>query len=106
LTITAPVSQPSNAAALVITAAATVNGIPVSLSTNVTLNVQPITTSFIGRTVVDNTANTSLAGVTVTMVGQNGSGAATTCTGSTVSDASGNFALTGLAPACLGPQLV
>ena len=55
---------------------------------------------------MDNTANTSLAGVVVTMVGQNGAGVATGCTGSVTSDGSGNFALTNLPSACLGPQLI
>ena len=106
LTLTAPSTQATTSATLVITAAATVDGIAESLSTDVGLNVQPITTSFIGRTVVDDTTNTSIAGVTVSMVGLDGSGHKTACTGSTISDASGNFALTNLSSACIGPQLV
>ena len=106
LTITAPANQATSTANLAIGATATVDGLTVPAAANVTLNVTPISTSFIGRTVVDDGTNTSLVGVTVTMVGQNGSGSATSCTGSTTSDGSGNFALTNLPPTCLGPQLV
>ena len=83
-----------------------IDGIPVSQSTTAALAVTAPTTSFLGRTVVDNTTQTPLVGVTVTMVGQNGGGSATGCTGSAVSDAAGNFALTNLASNCLGPQLI
>ena len=106
LTITAPANQTTNTANLAITASAVVDGIAVPAGTTATLNVTPVTTSFLGRTVVDNSANTSLAGVTVTMVGQNGAGTATGCTGTTTSDGSGNFALTNLPASCLGPQLI
>ncbi len=106
LTITAPSNQTTNTANLAITASATVNNIAVPAGTTATLNVTPVTTSFLGRTVVDNSSHTSLAGVTVTMVGQNGAGTATGCTGTTTSDGSGNFALTNLPAACLGPQLI
>ena len=106
LTITAPANQTTTTATLTINGSATVDGLPVPAATTAMLNVMPITTSFIGRTVVDNSPNTSLVGVTVTMLGQNGAGQATGCTGSTVSDGSGNFALTNLPSACLGPQLV
>lgn len=106
LTISAPSNQATNTASLVISASAVVDGIAEPAATNVTLNVTPITTSFLGRTVVDDAANTSLVGVTVSMIGQDGSGHATACTGSTVSDGSGNFALTNLPTACLGPQLI
>ena len=49
---------------------------------------------------------TPLAGVTVTMLGLNGGGGQTGCTGATVSDAAGNFALTNLPAQCVGPQLI
>jgi RHS repeat-associated protein len=106
LTITAPAGQKPSSTSLVIGAAATVDGIAESISTGVTLNVQAVTTSFIGRTVVDDGKNTALAGVTVTMLGLDGSGNKTPCTGQTISDGSGNFALTQLAAGCIGPQLV
>ena len=62
--------------------------------------------SFIGRAVVDDGKNTALVNVTVTMLGLDGAGNKTPCTGETVSDASGNFALTQLPAGCIGPQLV
>jgi RHS repeat-associated protein len=106
LTITAPANQAANTAPMVITGSTTVDGIPVTNSANISLNVTPITTSFIGRTVVDDSAETSLASVKVTMLGKDGGGSNTGCTGSVFSDGSGNFALTGLSSSCIGPQLV
>ena len=55
---------------------------------------------------MDDALETPLGGVTVTMLGKNGNGGTTTCSGTTVSDQAGNFALTGLGPGCTGPQLV
>ena len=106
LTLAAPANQPVATSTVMVSAAATVNGIPVSQSATAGLAVMAPTTSFLGRTVVDNQAQTPLVGVVVSMVGQNGGGVATGCTGSTVSDAAGNFALTNLAANCLGPQLI
>jgi RHS repeat-associated protein len=106
LTITAPANQPTNTATLAINANATVDGIAVPAAATATLNVLPITTSFLGRTVVDDGTNTSLVGVTVSMMGLDGSGNKTGCAGSTTSDGSGNFALTNLPASCIGPQLI
>lgn len=106
LTLSAPSGQPTVSSALTLTAAATVNGLPVSSSANVTLNVTPITTSLIGRTVVADALETPLAGVTVSMLGKDGDGNATNCGNSAVSDSAGNFALTNLPAGCVGPQLV
>ena len=106
LTLTAPANQAVATSTLTVSAAATVDGIPVSHSTTASLAVTAPTTSFLGRTVVDNSTQTPLVGVVVSMVGQDGSGNHTACTGSTVSDAAGNFALTNLAANCLGPQLI
>ena len=106
LTLSAPSSQAVSSSTLTVSASATVDGLPLSQSTTAALNVTAPTTSFLGRTVVSNTAETPLVGVSVYMVGQDGAGNATGCTGSTVSDAAGNFALTNLAANCIGPQLV
>jgi RHS repeat-associated protein len=106
LTITAPSNQSTNTATLAINASATVDGLAVPAAATATLNVMPISTSFLGRTVVDDGSNTSLAGVVVTMVGMDGAGNKTSCTGSTTSDGSGNFAFTNLPAGCLGPQLI
>lgn len=106
LEVQAPANQASGLSALTITASSVVDGINLTSSAQATLNVVPITTSFVGRTVVDDTLQTSLAGVTVTMLGKNGNGQNTGCSGQTVSDSAGNFALTGLPATCAGPQLV
>ncbi len=106
LTLTAPAGQPTGPAMLTVTASATVNGIVETGSANLALTVQAPTTSFVGRTVVSNTQETPIAGVTVSMTGMDGSQNMTGCSGTTVSDAAGNFALTNLSGSCTGPQLI
>jgi RHS repeat-associated protein len=106
LTLTAPARQALGAATLHVSAASTVTGIPFSESGTATLVVQPLTTSFIGRTVVDNDQQTPLAGVTIMFLGKNGSGGATGCSGTTRSDGAGNFALANLPSNCVGSQMV
>jgi RHS repeat-associated protein len=106
LTVTASPSLPDGASTLSVTAAATVGGIPVAQSASPVLNVMPMTTSFLGRTVVSDTVETPLGGVTVTMLGKDGNGGTTGCTGTTVSDAAGNFLVNNLSALCIGPQLV
>ena len=83
-----------------------VSGIYVVQSTPLTLNVQSVTTSFLGRTVIGNSSETPLAAVTIKMLGLDENGNTTGCTGSTVSDGGGNFLLNNLPALCIGPQLV
>ena len=106
LTLTAPTNQGLGSSSLTVTSTATVDGMPLSSTVGVQMAVQSPTTSFIGRTVVDDAVQTPLASVTVTMLGKNGSGGTTGCTGSVVSDAAGNFALQSLPGSCVGLQLV
>jgi RHS repeat-associated protein len=107
LTLTAPASQPIANASLGISAAATVDGMPVTQGASVSLSTVVPTTSLIGRTVVSDSPETPLAGVTITTLDKDGNGNITGCTGqTTVSDAAGNFALTNLPMACTGPQLI
>ncbi|HUB82251.1 MAG TPA: RHS repeat-associated core domain-containing protein [Bryobacteraceae bacterium] len=106
LTLTAPGNQAIASMNLSITAAASVQGLPVSQSATVSLAVVAPTTSLIGRTVVSDPSQTPLAGVTVSSLGQDGNGNSTGCMGfSTISDAAGNFAISNLPQACTGPQL-
>jgi len=106
LTLTAPGNQPIGTSALTITAAATVSGLPVTQTGNVSLSITAPTTSFVGRVVVSDSLETPLTGVTVTMLGKDGNGNTTGCTGGAVSDGAGNFLLANLPPTCAGPQLV
>lgn len=106
LTITTPAAQTIGASELTISAAATVDGIAINQSATVTLNVTTVTTSFMGRTVVADAEQTPLAGVTITMLGRDGDGNTTQCSGTTVSDAAGNFMLTNLPEGCAGLQLI
>lgn len=106
LTLTAPAVQPLGTAPITVAASANVGGIPVSQSAVAQLTVQAPSTSFVGRIVVSDALQTPIAGVTVAMLGRNGSGGTTGCTGTTRSDDAGNFALTNLPASCTGPQLV
>jgi YD repeat-containing protein len=106
LTLTAPANQPVSTATLSVSATATVSGIALTQSASAALAITAPTTSFVGRTVGADSLETPLAGVTVTMLGLNGGGSTTDCSGNTVSDAAGNFALTNLPAGCIGPQLV
>jgi RHS repeat-associated protein len=106
LSITVPISQPLTTTPLSIAATANVNGITVTQATSVTLSVQPVTTAFLGQAVIADVLQTPLAGVTITMLGRDGNGNPTGCTGETVSDAAGNFALTNLPNQCAGGQLI
>lgn len=106
LTITAPNNQPTTTATLSLSATATVDGIALTQTGSATLNIRPITTSFLGRTVVADTLQTPLAGVTVKFLGRNSSGNPTNCSSQTVSDGAGNFAFTNLPAGCTGEQLI
>ena len=107
LTLSAPATQPTATANLSITASATVGGLQVSQSVPVSVMITAPTTSFLGRTVVSNSAETPLAGVTIKTLGQDGNGNTTGCTShATTSDAAGNFLLTNLPAQCTGPQLI
>jgi hypothetical protein len=66
-----------------------------------TLEILPVTTSFVGRTVVADDLQTPLAGVSISLVGRDGNNSATGCFGETVSDAAGNFMFTNLPPECM-----
>ena len=55
---------------------------------------------------ISDAGETPLAGVTVTMLGKDGNGGTTGCSGNAVSDAAGNFLLTNLSATCGGPQLI
>jgi RHS repeat-associated protein len=106
LTLTAPAGQAAGPANLNISASATVDGIPLAHSAGVQLNIVTPTTTFVARTVVDSPLQTPIAGVTLTMLGKDGNGGVTGCTGTGVSDAAGNVALRNLPPSCVGRQLI
>ena len=72
LTLTAPAKQPFATSSLSISAAATVEGLPVTQSATVSLSVVAPTTTLMGRTVVSDPLQTPLAGVTITTLGLDG----------------------------------
>jgi RHS repeat-associated protein len=106
LTVTAPASQPVGLANLTVSASATVDGLALSQTSSVQANIIGPTTSFTGRAVVDDPLQTPIAGVSTTMLGTNGAGGTTGCTGTGRSDAAGNFLLQNLSNNCTGPQLI
>jgi len=106
LTISAPAGQALGNATLTISASATVDGIPTTQSTAVSLAVVAATTSLIGRTVESDNNETPIPGITITMLGVDDAGNRTGCSGQAKSDAAGNFALLNLSTSCLGRQLV
>jgi len=106
LTLAAPAGQAVGSATLTISAAASVQGIAETQSASATLMVLAASTGFTGRTVVDDTIETPIAGVTVTFLGVDDNATPTGCTGTTRSDAAGNFLFVNLPAACVGRQLV
>ncbi len=106
LTLTVPAGTAPASWPLTLTASATVDGLALAESVAVALTVEPLTTSFLGRTVVADPEQTPLAGITVSMLGRDGQGNPTGCAGQTLSDAAGNFALINLPAECVGPQLI
>jgi RHS repeat-associated protein len=106
LTVSAPATQPTGSSTLTISAAATVDGIPSTQTANVSLSVQPVTTSFFGRVVESDTIESPLPGIVITFLGVDDAAHTTGCSGRTVADAAGNFIFTNLPDACTGRQLV
>lgn len=106
LGLTSASDQMLGATALQVTAEARVDGLVVRRSIPLIVAVDPVSTSFVGRTVVDDTSETPLAGITVTFLGRDGQGHATPCNAQTTSDEAGNFAFTDLPPQCTGEQLI
>lgn len=106
LTVTADSNQPLDNNTVHVTASARVDGLDIDASVDLGINVDPVTTSFIGRTVVADALETSLAGVTIRFLGRDGNGNSTGCAAQTIADAAGNFSFTNLPPECIGAQLV
>ncbi len=98
--------QPIGPIEFQVSASAAVDGMAISQVASLTLGVEEVTTSFMGRTVVDDALQTALPGVTITLLGVDGEANATGCSGQTVSDEAGNFAFTNLRAECEGPQLI
>ena len=106
LTVTAPTSQAAATSTLTISAAAMIDGQSLTQSATASLKVTGVSTSFLGRTVVDDAVNTPIGGVTIKFLGKTDKGTTTGCSGQTTSDGAGNFLLSNLPTACIGPQLI
>jgi RHS repeat-associated protein len=106
LTLSAPTGQKVATSQLTITGSTTIQGQSVTQSATASIQVTAITTSFLGRTVVDDALQEPVAGVTISFTGKDDKGNATGCSGQTTSDGGGNFSLTNLPTACIGPQLI
>jgi RHS repeat-associated protein len=108
LTLSAPGTQSPSSSTLTVSATATTQGILQTQSASVGLNIQASSGSatFTGQVAVTGPYNPPLVGVTVSFTGTNYTGAQTGCTGSTTTDAGGNFALNGLSGSCTGSQMI
>ncbi len=106
LTISAPAGQAVATSTLKVTGSATIQGQSVTQTASASLQVAAVSTTFLGRTVVDDVQQEPIAGVTIKFLGVTDKGNATGCSGQTTSDGGGNFSLTNLSSACIGPQLI
>lgn len=106
LTLRADSAQAAADLALTVRASAEIDNATHSELGSLTVNVQPVTTAFVGRTVLDDPRETPLAGVTVTLLGKDGNAGSTACAGTTVSDAAGNFTFANLPVGCTSTQLI
>jgi RHS repeat-associated protein len=106
LTVNAPTGQPVGNSTLTFSASATVDGIASTQTTTATLAVQPVTTSFLGRILESDTIETPIPGIRIVFLGKDDANNPTGCSGSTSSDAAGNFLFSNLPAACTGRQLV
>lgn len=106
LTLQAAPGTSEGLAGLTVSATALVDGAPLEDDASVSLTVHPVTMSFLGRVVVADPLQTPLAGVIVTLIGVDGQGNPTGCSGQSVTDAAGNFAIMNLPEACAGDQMM
>jgi RHS repeat-associated protein len=106
LTLSAPSNQAVGTSTITLGSSATIDGQTVAQSATASIKVTAVTTTFLGRTVVDDAAQEPIAGVTVKFMGVDDKGNRTGCTGSTASDGGGNFVLSNLSAGCIGPQLI
>ncbi|MDX1999918.1 MAG: RHS repeat-associated core domain-containing protein [Thermoanaerobaculia bacterium] len=106
LTLSASPTMGLGGVDLLVSAQATISGTAVTATAALGLTVAPVSTTFQGRIVVADAAQTPLAGATVRFLGRNGSGGTTVCSAQTTSDAAGTFVLSELPAGCVGPQLV
>jgi RHS repeat-associated protein len=106
LTVNAPAGQTPGSSTLTVSASATVDGIPSTQTATATLAVQALSTSFLGRILESDAIETPIPGIRIVFLGKDDANNPTGCSGSTSSDAAGNFLFTNLPTACTGRQLV
>ena len=106
LTVNAPAGQTPGSSTLTVSASATVDGIPSTQTATATLAVQTLSTSFFGRILESDAIETPIPAIRIVFLGKDDANNPTGCSGSTSSDAAGNFLFTNLPAACTGRQLV
>lgn len=107
LTVSAPVGQPTGLTAFSVTGTGSVEGQTLSRTLALSINVRPVSTSFIGRVAAAEAFERPLVGVTVHFLGKNEQGAPNGCSMPPLhTDAGGNFAFVDIPSVCTGPQLV
>jgi RHS repeat-associated protein len=107
LTLSAPAGQALGARPFSVTGTAASEGQTLSRTVGLSVDVRPVSTSFIGRVVAAEAFEHPLSGVTVRFFGESQEGTPNGCPLSPIrTDAGGNFAFVDLPAACTGPQLV
>ena len=107
LTLSAPVGQATGWSPFSVTGTASVEGQTLSRTLPLSVDVRPISTSFIGRVAAAEAFQRPLSGVTVRFLGKNEQGAPNSCSLPPLhTDAGGNFAFLDVPAECTGPQLV
>ncbi len=107
LTLSAPVGQPPGLIPFNVTGTASIEGQTLTRTLSLSMDVRPVSTSFIGRVAAAEAFQRPLAGVTVRFLGKNEQGIPNSCSMAPIhTDAGGNFAFVDIPAACTGPQLV
>jgi RHS repeat-associated protein len=107
LTLTAPANQPTGVTPFTVTGTSSIEGQTIQKTVNLSVDVQPITTTFLGRCVSSDETETPLQGVTVKFTGKDDAGNATGCSvPQTTTDVAGNYRFSNLPAQCTGTQLV
>ncbi len=107
LTVSAPAGQPTGLTSFSVTGTGSNEGQTLNRTLALSINVRPVTTSFMGRVAAAEAFEHPLVGVTVQFLGKNEQGAPNGCSmPPLLTDAGGNFAFVDVPSACTGPQLV
>jgi RHS repeat-associated protein len=107
LTLSAPIGQPTGLSSFSVTGTASIEGHILNQTLGLSIDVRPVSTSFIGRVAAAEAFQRPLIGVTVRFLGKNEQGIPNGCSMTPLhTDAGGNFAFVDIPATCTGAQLV